>query len=210
MTCRRWIFRPCLSCASSPAVQADGPEPDSCGTRQDLAMDIFWSSTGRLDLVRRRTCHSTAVVHDFNSFRRNSTSRSPYSLMDGPRCLSWLRRSSLAPCSRTKWYGRYVCPLHWPSSTYSLLGKQFALLIHQVQAPEDVAPSPAPAPAPTPTPTIAVPPNASEPTAPINAAAAPPAPPAPRRPSFVRAVWDHLRIDSQVRTCKSLLCFVAR
>ena len=152
-------------------------------------------------------------MHNSDIFRRNSTSRSPYSLMGGRRCLSWLRRSSHALCSRTKWYGRYVYPLHWPSSTYSLLGKQFALLIHQVQAPEDVAPSPAPAPAPTPTPTIAVPPNPSEPTAPINTAAAPPTPPtppAPRRPSFVRAVWDHLRIDSQVRTCKSLLCFVAR
>ncbi|KAI0703928.1 hypothetical protein C8Q76DRAFT_752964 [Earliella scabrosa] len=77
---------------------------------------------------------------------------------------------------------------------------QFAVLIGQIQAPEDVpAPQPAPpAPAPPP-PAPAVAPDAQG-TPPAPAPAPPPPPPAPAaRPTFWSFLWTHIRTDPAAR-----------
>ncbi|KAM5544439.1 hypothetical protein V8D89_002099 [Ganoderma adspersum] len=86
---------------------------------------------------------------------------------------------------------------------------QFAVLIGQIQAPEDTAPRPA---APAPAPPLRPQPQTEGSAAPTTATegqtalagaprpAAPPPPPAlPQRPSFFRFLWQHIRTDPAAR-----------
>jgi hypothetical protein len=82
--------------------------------------------------------------------------------------------------------------------------KQFALLIYQIQTPEDAAVNAAAATAPTPAPTPAesaeVPANATTATNDPTPSPLPPSPP----PSFLRSYLHYLRTDPQARLCTFL------
>ena len=82
--------------------------------------------------------------------------------------------------------------------------QQFALLIHQIQVPEDVVPAPSPTPAPNTSPTLA---RAAGEASTLTAA--PPLPQTlslpPRAPSLLMALINHIRTDPHSRLCTSFI-----
>lgn len=84
----------------------------------------------------------------------------------------------------------------------SVMLKQFAVLIGQIQAPEDVVP-PLPISPPA---TVAVTTPGTDVTAQVTPPAPtlpaqPPTPVVPPRPSFLRFLWHHIRSDPSARLC---------
>lgn len=152
--------------------------------------------------------------------------------MGALQCRSWLLRRWHVYCSSKRPWVFPALATQLPLSDLSH-SQQFAVLIGQIQAPEDVR---APTPRPT-TPPISTPAPASnintpsrstdaqeqaqesdDQTAPLLPTTAPPAAPTPvaptptavnvtsppARPSSARILWDHFRTDPSARICETI------